>query len=521
MSIATRKILWADDEIDLLRPHILYLEGKGYSVTPVSNGEDAIALAGEQEFDVILLDEQMPGMGGLKTLEALRDTDPQVPVIMITKSEEEHLMNEALGRQIADYLTKPVNPSQIWLACKKVFESERLVRDRKTRDYVEEFHRIRDLRQGRLSPDDWLDLALRLSNLDLDLSESDEGLYQSHQDQMAQINREFGRAIEANYVEWIHAQRGKRPPLSVDVVPRFVLPHLRQGKRVVFVVIDCMRLDQWLALEPLLAPYFHMKRDLYYSILPTATPYSRNAIFSGLYPLEIARQHPEWWLENVGSESGKNRFEKALLRGLLDREGMKLDRVRYLKVYTADEAAELKKKVTSQMTADLVTIVINFLDLLSHGRSESDLLLELAPHEQALRSLLISWFTHSTLFETLKMYARQDVVVVLTTDHGSVQCKKSSLVYGNRETSTNVRYKFGDNLVCDEREALHVKKPQEYQLPMDTLTKNYILARENYYFVYPTNFHQYEKHFRGSFQHGGISLEEMVLPIATLLPRSG
>ncbi len=262
MNTSTRKILWADDEIDLLRPHILYLEGKGYSVTPVSNGEDAIAVLGEQGFDVVLLDEQMPGMGGLRTLEALRDVAPQVPVIMITKSEEEHLMNEALGRQIADYLTKPVNPSQIWLACKKVFESERLVRDQKTRNYVHEFNRIMELRQGTLGWEDWLELASKIAALDLELSDTDEGLYQSHQDEKAAINREFGRYIESHYTRWVQQGAAERPPLSVDVVPRFVLPHIREGRRVVLIVIDCMRLDQWLALEPLLAPHFQIRRDL-------------------------------------------------------------------------------------------------------------------------------------------------------------------------------------------------------------------------------------------------------------------
>jgi CheY-like chemotaxis protein len=470
---------------------------------------------------VILLDEQMPGMGGLRTLGALRDVAPQVPVIMITKSEEEHLMNEALGRQITDYLTKPVNPSQIWLACKKVFETKQLVRNQKTRDYVAEFSRIHDLRHGNLSAEDWLELGLKVAMLDLELSGTDEGLYQSHQEQKAAINREFARSIEASYPRWVQLPSDQRPILSVDIVPRFAIPHIQAGRRVVFIVIDCMRLDQWLALEPILSPYFQIRRELYFSILPTATPYSRNSIFSGLYPIQIARRHPDWWLENIGQESGKNRFEKALLRQLLERENVTAGRVRYLKVHTADEAAELKKRVTSQMSAEMIAIVINFLDLLAHGRSESDLLLELVPNESAFRNLLIQWFMHSSLFEIMKLFARQDVVVVVTTDHGSVQCKKASLVYGNRETSTSVRYKFGDNLVCEDKEAVRVKRPQDYMLPVDSLTKNYILARENFYFVYPTNFHQYERHFRGSFQHGGISLEEMVLPVATLTPRGG
>ncbi len=514
-----RRILWADDEIDLLRPHILYLESKGYEVTAVSNGEDALAVLSEERFDVVLLDEQMPGMGGLRTLEAMRDLAPQTPVIMITKSEEEHLMNAAIGRQVTDYLTKPVNPSQIWLACKKLFDTRRLVRDQKTRDYVTEFDRIRSLRHGILEWSDWFELASRVAHLDIELATTDESLYQSHQDQKAEINREFSRFIEGNYVRWLTAPPESRPPLSIDVMKRWTFPHLKESRQVVFVVIDCMRLDQWLALEALLDPYFEIRTDLYCSIVPTATPYSRNAIFSGLFPVEIARRHPEWWLESIGNESGKNRFEKALMRELMQRDGIDTERVRYLKVNTADEAADLKKKVTSQMSAQMLAVVINFLDLLAHGRSDSELLQELAPHEQAFRSVMLSWFTHSSLFEILKLYSKQNVVVIITTDHGSVQCKRSSLVYGNREASTNVRYKFGDNLVCDEKEAILVKRPQEYMLPLDTLTKNYILARENYYFVYPTNFHQYERQLRGSFQHGGVSLEEMILPVATLRPR--
>ena len=519
MNATRQRILWADDEIDLLRPHVLYLEGKGYSVTTVANGEDALAMLSDESFDVVLLDEQMPGMGGLRTLEALRETAPQTPVIMITKSEEEHIMDEALGRQITDYLIKPVNPIQIWLACKKVFESEQLVRNQKTRDYVNEFNQIREVRHGKLDWEDWLELAQHLASLDLELSTTDQSLYQSHQDEKAEINREFARFVEGSYTRWVLLPPEARPPLSTDVATKFVLPHLRAGRRVVFIVIDCMRLDQWLALEPLLTPYFQIKRDLYYSILPTATPYSRNAIFSGLFPLQIARTHPDWWLENIGNETGKNRYEKALFAKLLEREGLHPEGLRYLKVHNADEAADLKKKVLSQLTAEMLALVVNFLDLLSHGRSESELLLELAPHEQAFRALLVQWFIHSSLLEILKLYAKQDVVVIITTDHGSVQCKKSSLVYGNRDTSTNVRYKFGDNLMCEEREALHIKRPQDYMLPIDSLTKNYILARENYFFVYPTNFHHYERQFRGSFQHGGISVEEMILPVATLQPR--
>ncbi|MCC7144773.1 MAG: response regulator [Candidatus Eisenbacteria bacterium] len=518
--MTTRKILWADDEIDMLRPHILYLQSKGFSVAAVSNGEDALASLAREPYDIVLLDEMMPGMGGLATLEQLHEKHPAVPVIMITKSEEENLMNLAIGRQIEDYLTKPVNPSQIFLAIKKVFESELLQRRQKTRDYVAEFREIVSMRHGDLNWQDWLDLFGRATAWDLELRGiEDQSLAMAHQDQRAQLNREFGRYIEQQYPRWVKAPRADRPPLSIDILPEWVIPHAKQGRRVAVVVIDCMRLDQWLVLVPLLKPYFDIKTDLYYSILPTATPYSRNAIWSGLYPLEIQTRHPQWWLPADEKESGRNRHEKDLMAELLRRHGVDAESSRFTKVYTAMEGNNLRKRIGTLGEIRFLGFVFNFLDMLAHGRAESEILQELAPDEEALRGLLSSWFQHSVLFEVLRVLSRQDTVVVVTTDHGAVMAKRSSTVLANRETSTSVRYKFGDNLVCDEKEAFHIKDPEAMMLPRDRLLTHYILAKENYYFVYPTNFHKYERQYRGSFQHGGVSLEEMVLPVATLMPR--
>lgn len=515
------RILWADDEIDMLRPHILYLKSKGYEVEAVANGEDAVRTAEERKFDIVLLDEMMPGMGGLATLEAIKQRHPHLPVIMITKSEEEHLMDVALGRQIADYLTKPVNPSQIHLAIKKVFESESLQRSQRTRDYVAEFNRVLSLRHGDLSWNDWAELYLRVVGWDLEFSQiPEESLRQSHLDQKSQLNREFGRWIELHYPGWVQKPFGERPPLSLDVFRGWVLPHLKAGKRVALVVIDCMRLDQWLTLEPMLRAYFDIKTDLHCSILPTATPYSRNAIFSGLYPLEIAKKYPDWWLENAPKEESRNRYEKELMDKQLQAHGLDPVGHRYVKIMATAEANNWKKKIGSVTEVTLLSMVWGFLDMLAHGRSESEILQELAPDEEALRGLLHSWFQHSALLETLRVLSRQDVTVVVTTDHGVVQVKRSSEVLGNRDTSPSIRYKFGDNLGCNEREAFHVKKPEDLKLPGNGLIKHYILAKENYYFVYPTNFHQYERLYRNSFQHGGISLEEMVLPVATLYPRN-
>lgn len=521
MAVGKRRILWADDEIDMLRPHILYLRSKGYEVEAVSNGEDALETAEAQPVDIVLLDEMMPGMGGLATLQALKQKYPALPVIMITKSEEENLMDMALGRQIQDYLTKPVNPSQIFLAIKKVFESDQLQRTQRTRDYVAEFNEVLSMRHGDLDWKDWTDLWSRVVGWDLQLgSIREESLRQSHLDQKAQLNREFGRYIEDRYRHWVHSKPEDRPPLSVDIFPRWIEPHLRAGKRVALIVIDCMRLDQWLTLEPLLQPYFDTQTDLFYSVLPTATPYSRNSIFAGLYPSEIARRHPQWWLEEAPKEESRNKYERELMDQQLERSGFDSSMHKYVKILSVHEGNQLKKKMGSLGENRFLSLVFNFLDILAHGRSESEILQELAPDDEGLRGVLNSWFQHSVLFEVMRVLSRQNTVVVVTTDHGLVQVKRSSKVQGNRDTSTSIRYKFGDNLACDEREAVHVREPEDFMLPASGLIKHYILAKENFFFIYPNRSHQYERLFRGSFQHGGISLEEMVLPVATLTPRA-
>jgi CheY-like chemotaxis protein len=514
-----RRILWADDEIDLLRPHILFLEGRGYKVSPVSNGEDAVSLMERERFDIVLLDEMMPGIGGLETLARIKTINPAVPVILITKSEEESLMNEAIGKRITDYLIKPVNPSQIFAACKRVFEAQGLQRGQVARDYVREFQRISALRAGPLGWKDWAELYQRLSQWDLDLQEvGDTGLEQTQADQMQEINIEFGRFIETSYSDWVHG-RAERPVLSTDLIGQFVAPLLREKKRVYLIVIDCMRLDQWMSLEPLLEPYYQIERPLYCSILPTATPYSRNALFAGLFPADIAKRYPQYWQEGVNTEGSRNRFERPLLENQL--RDLKLPdlAIKYVKVYTAEDSNQVRRDIAGYQGLNLTAFVFNFLDILAHGRSESDILQELAPDEAAFRSVLGSWFQHSPLFEILKGIARQDATVVVTTDHGAILARRSALVYGDRETSTNLRYKYGKNLTCDSKQAVVVKNPLTFRLPNGGVNKNYILAREDYYFVYPTRFHEYERQYRGSFQHGGISMEEMILPCAILTPR--
>src|SRR5436190_5300809 len=442
-----RRILWADDEIDLLRPHIKLLEEKGFVVTAVPNGEDALAELSQARFDVVLLDEMMPGLGGLATLDAIKSRNSSVPVILITKSEEEALMEEAIGKRIHDYLIKPVNPSQVFLACKRVLDATRLQEGQRTRDYVGEMRRWQELDTRRMNWRSWVDLSVDLARWDVlfDGLPGEEGLKQAHQDLRRSLGSDFSRFIEDSYGGWVHGGSGgasdaqdERPPLSTDVVSRWVAPHLKSGRRVVLVLIDCMRLDQWLALEPLIEESFEIRREHSCSILPTATPYSRNAIFSGLLPAELHRRHPDLWQESGNDELTKNRFERQLLEFQLDRLQARPARpIKYMKISDADEAQHASRQARSFSGLGLVALVYNFLDILAHGRSESELLQELAPDEAAFRAVMKAWFTHSPLYELLRSLSTQDCTVVVTSDHGAVLARRAALVRGNRDTSTN------------------------------------------------------------------------------------
>jgi len=515
-----RSILWADDQIEELRSQILFLEGKGYQVVGVSNGDDALDLMKRQNFDAGLLDESMPGKGGLETLAHLREFDTRVPVIMITKNEAEDFMDRALGKRIDDYLVKPVNPTQVLMALKKALDEDRLQSQQTTQDYLQSFARLAGRRMEARDWRDWLSIFEEMVNWDLELVRlGDAALAESHGEQSRDANAEFSRFVEANYRDWIAGKDA--PTLSPQVVERFVQPQLRQGRRVFFCVIDCMRLDQWRLLERQLSELFDVNTECYYSILPTATPFARNSIFAGMMPLNIAREFKQYWRGSASEERSKNAFEKELLEAQLKRLGLGDKRVKYYKTFNTQDVDAMRKQLPSLRDVELVVGVINFLDILAHGRSQNDLLKELAPDETAFRSVMLSWFAHSSLLELLRELSTQkDMSVVITTDHGAIQVRKSTLVKANRDASTNVRYKYGDNLNVDPKDAIVFKQPEQFGLPSDSPIQNYICAKEANYFVYPTNFHEYERQYRDSFQHGGVSLEEMIIPAATLLPRA-
>jgi CheY-like chemotaxis protein len=515
------RILWADDEIDFLRPHILFLESKGYEVVCVANGADAVAEVRDSVFDVILLDEQMPGMGGLEALAEIKEIAPDIPVVMVTKSEEERLMEEALGGKISDYLTKPVNPSQVLLTCKRLLDRARIRTERVSQDYLKSFTDISQRLAEPLSHAEWVELYQQLVHVDTELG-SEDGVRQVLDDQFQEANREFSNFIEDEYAGWIAASDSRpdenRPVLSHDVVPQYVLPQLSDRRPVVFFVIDCMRYDQWLEFEQFLAPLFTIEKQFHYSILPTATPYSRNAIFSGLLPRDLAARYASLWAQGEDDEHSRNRNEEEFLKDQLARYNRDV-RMRYFKLVSSRDGRDFAQSTSDLMQQDLSAVVVNFVDILAHSRSDSAVLKELAPDERAYRALTGTWFEHSWLLQSFQQLAEEDCTIVVTTDHGAIRSLHSTKVVGDRETSTALRYKYGRNLKCDNRHAIHILDPEKYGLPGDSRNTHFIIAREDYYFVYPTNFHKFQNRYRDTMQHGGASLEEMLLPVVTMRPK--
>ena len=518
--MAKNTILWVDDEIEFLQPHILFLKEKDYQVETATNADDALAMIREKNIDLVLLDEMMPGKDGLVALGEIKDMKPGLPVIMITKNEEESLMEDAIGSKVDDYLTKPVNPSQILMACKKFLESRDISQRRLTESYSQRIQEISLRLMQPLDYQDWIEIYRKLTDWDLEIGTVEEQQMRDViYDQRRECNVEFGKFIEKNYLNWIH-EKTEKPRLSTDIVKDFIYPEMANGRKVVFMVIDCLRLDQWLTLEPFFYEDFNISKDYYYSILPTATPFARNAIFSGLYPLEIERRYPDLWAQGEDDDYSRNRYEDKLMYDQLRVLGLKMTgEPKYIKILNSEEARNLEKNLMAFLDAPMLSVVVNFVDILAHSRSDLPILKEIAPDEPSYRSLTRSWFEHSPIYNIFKMLAQQDVVIFLTSDHGSVRSLRGTKVIGDRETSTNLRYKFGRNLKVEGKHAIYVKNPKDFKLPQRNFNVNYIIAKEDYYFVYPTNYHKYLAYYRDSFQHGGISLEEMILPVVRLDPK--
>lgn len=513
-------ILWADDEIELLKPYIVFLENKGYDVTPVPSGSDALDLVEKQNFDLIFLDEMMAGMTGLDTLVQIKKIKPNIPVVMITKSEEERIMEEAIGSKIADYLIKPINPNQILLSAKKLLENKRLVSEKTNSSYMQDFRQISMQYNDDLDFEEWVEIYKKLVFWELEIEKSsDKSMEEVFTMQKSEANTRFAKFIEESYEGWMTDPKVKKPVMSHNLLKTKVFPLLKGNDPLFFILIDNFRLDQWKLMEEIINDLFAVEADeTYYSILPTSTSYARNAIFSGMTPYDMAKQTPDLWVTDEGdNEEGLNKNEEEYLKRQMKKNNLP-HKMSYHKILNNNQAKSLVDNFSRLAQDDFVVVVYNFIDMLSHARTDMAVIKELAPDEAAYRSITKSWIEHSPMLDFLKLIASKKGRLVITTDHGMVKVKNAKRIVGDRNVNTNLRYKQGRNLNLDDKRdnVIEVRKPENYKLPSPNMSTSYFFTTNDYFFAYPNNFNHYVSHYKDTFQHGGVSLEEVIIPFVVL-----
>jgi CheY-like chemotaxis protein len=513
-------ILWADDEIDLLKPHILFLEQRGYDITPVNNASEAVELCDERNFDIVFLDEHMPGMSGLEALSLIKNNKPNLPVVMITKNEEEQIMEEAIGSKIADYLIKPINPSQILLSVKKILDNKRLIIEKTNLSYQQEFQKISMAFQNDLNHEEWADVYKKLIYWELEMDQADnQDMGEVLSMQKTEANANFCKYVIRNYEKWLNDANANKPLLSHQLMKKKVLPEIGKGKPVFMFLIDNLRYDQWKVLEPILSEYFNIdSEETYFSILPTTTAYSRNAIFSGMLPSEMAKAQPDMWV-GEDDDDGKNNREHEFLEKQLRRNNLNV-KFSYHKIKNLEEGRSLADSVNNLFQNDFNVIVYNFVDMLSHARTDMAMIRELAPDESAYRSITKSWFLHSPLMEIFRKVAEKNVKVIVTTDHGTIRVKRPFKIVGDKSVNSNLRYKQGKNLGYEGQKVMVASNPDKLFLPKLNVSTSYVFATEDQFFAYPNNYNYYVNFYKDTFQHGGVSLEEMIIPLISLSSRN-